>query len=315
MINVIETKDKETLFDLWNKAFKVCNKSKKVSNLILTGIFPFTETNSDWIKNFKDKAKDWQEPERPRHLVLNHGEYIDKYKSKFNKSGMDYIIDELKTKADSNRACWSLYDMSTLIDSEDKSIPSFMVLQADISEDSKVLSLTTYYRALEVSKFLPINIAESCLVAEKLQKAFSFKFKEFSLTIHAFNGYVKENFSCLEKASVDLLSEGEIMMQIMTAKTYKEWLKAELTHKRETIESRINHEGIALLIKCIEMYNSQPKEPNAMIYDRDLIKLLKSILKKIKEYNEIVYSSTYTDQAKKKYKEIIDELDKTINSL
>jgi hypothetical protein len=315
MIKVIETEGGETLFDFWNKALKTCETGHKISNLILSGFFPFSETNSDWINNYKDKAKEWQKPERPNHLVLNHGEYIDKYKSKFNKSGLNYIVDELKTKADSNRACWSLYDMSTLIDSGDKPIPSFMVLQVGISDDSKTLLITTYYRALELSKFLPINIAESCLIAEKLQNEFSYKFTHFSLTIHAFNGYVKENFSCLEKASIDLLSESEIMMNIMTANTSKEWLKEKLSNKKETNESRINPDGIEQLIKCIEMYNRQVKAINSIVYEADLLKYLKSILNKIKEYNEIVNTSTYAAQGKNKYQEILKEIDKAINSL
>ena len=312
MVKVIETPAGETLFNLWNKANDHCKTTHKVSNLILSGIFPFSETNSNWIKSFKEKAEEWQAHEKPNHLIINHGEYIDKYKLDFNKSGLQYLIDELKTKADSNRACWSLYDMRTLINSGDKTIPSFMILQAEISEDSKILSITTYYRALEVSKFLPINLAESCLVAEKLQKAFSYKFSHLSLTIHAFNAYIKENFSCLEKASIDLLSEGEIMMQIMIAKTSKKWLKDQLTNKKETIESRINNEGIALLIKSIEMYNTHPKDSSTLVYHVDLIKKLKSILKKINEYNDIVYTSTYTIHGKKKYVEIIKEIDKAI---
>jgi thymidylate synthase len=313
MVNLIESKEGETLMHLWDKSVQRCLHVNKVSNLILTGTFPFSETNSNWIKNFKEKAKAWQEPERPPQLTLNHGEYIDRYILQFNKSGIDYIIDELKTKFDSNRACWSLFDMSTLIASGDKSIPSFMVLQTDISDDGSTLNLTVYFRALEVSKFLPINIAESCLVAEKLQKAFSYKFKQFSLTIHAFNAYVKENFACLEKAAIDLTSEAEIMMNIMTASTSKSWLKDVLTNKMETIESRINEEGINSLVKSIELYNARSKDSTSIVYDSKFVKKLKSVHTKIKEYNEIVYTSTYTSDAKSKYEEIRSELREAIN--
>lgn len=313
MVTLVQTEKGDTLKDLYDKALNKCKASQKVSNLILSGTFPFVEVSSDWIDSYKGKAQDWQSPVKPNHLVLNHGEYIDRYKTKFNMSGLGYIVEELKTKADSNRACWSLYDMSTLISSEDRSIPSFMVLQAGISESNSLLSLTAYYRALEASNFLPINIAENCLVAEKIQKEFSFKFKNFSLTIHACNAYAKENFSCLEKATIDLLDEASIMLEITTGETYREWIKENLINKKETIESRIDSRGIDMLIKCIELFSSRSKKHMSIVYSPEFIRKLKSISKKIKEHNDIVFSSTYTIKAKSKYEEIIDEINSAIN--
>ena len=315
MVNLIEAKGTQTLFDLWKQANDVCSKSHKVSNLILSGTFPFAELNSDFVNAHKQYAEDLQNPEKPPHLVLNHGEFFDKYKTTHNKSALDYVIEELKIKADSHRACISLYDMSTLISSDDKSIPSFMVMQAGMSDDMSQLSLTSYFRALEVSKYLPRNIAESCLVAEKLQSAFSFKFKELSITIHACNAYVKENYSCHEKAEMDMLGEAEIMMQVMIAKSSRTWMKKMLNNKKDINESRIIPEGINHLVQSIEMANKRPREATEIFYEDNLIALLKSISKKIKEHNEIVYSSTYAVQAKEKYNEIKSELDKAINSL
>lgn len=315
MVTLIEAKGTETLFDLWKNANEVCSKSHKVSNLILSGTFAFSELNSDFVNAHKQYAEDLQNPEKPAHLVLNHGEFFDKYKTTHNKSALDYVIEELKIKADSHRACISLYDMSTLISSDDKSIPSFMVMQAGMSDDLSQLSLTSYFRALEVSKYLPRNIAESCLVAEKLQSAFSFKFKELSITIHACNAYVKENYSCHEKAELDMLGEAEIMMQVMMANTSRSWIKKMLNNKKDINESRIIPDGINHLVQSIEMANNRPKQATELVYDGSLISLLKSISTKIKEHNEIVYSSTYAVQAKEKYNEIKSELNKAINTL
>lgn len=315
MVTLIETKGTQTLFDLWKQTNEVCAKSHKVSNLILSGTFPFSELNSDWVNAHKKYAEDLQNPEKPAHLVLNHGEFFDRYKATYNKSALEYVIEELKTKADSHRACISLYDMSTLISSDDKSIPSFMVMQAGMSDDMSQLSLTSYFRALEVSKYLPRNIAESCLVAEKLQSAFSFKFKELTITIHACNAYIKENYSCHEKAEIDMLGEAEIMMQVMMAKTSRPWIKKMLNNKKDINESRIIPDGINHLVESIEMANKRPKETTELVYDASLISLLKSISQKIKEHNAIVYSSTYAVQAKDKYIEIISELEKAINTL
>lgn len=315
MVTIIQAKENETLFNLWNHAKDACAEKHKISNLILSGTFPFNEINSDWVKAHRKYAEDLQNPQRPAHLVLNHGEFFDKYKATYNKTALEYVIEELKTKSDSHRACLSLYDMSTLISSDDRSIPSFMVMQAGMSDDMRQLTLTSYFRALEVSKYLPRNIAESCLVAEKLQTAFSYKFQELSIVIHACNAYVRENYSCHEKAEIDMLGESEIMMQVMMAKTSRTWIGKMLNNKKDTNESRIIPDGIRHLVESIEMANKRPKEPTELVYDETLIVILKSISKKIHEHNEIVYSSTYAVQAKEKYNEIRSELDKAINTL
>ena len=221
MVTLIQAKEQETLFDLWNHAKDACSEKHKISNLILSGTFPFAEINSEWVNSHRKYAEDLQNPQKPAHLVLNHGEFIDKYKTNYNKTAMDYVIEELKTKADSHRACLSLYDMSTLISSEDQSIPSFMVMQAGMSDDMHQLTLTSYFRALEVSKYLPRNLAESCLVAEKLQSAFSYKFQKLSIVLHAGNAYVKENFPpvfsliyCLCETQNSLVSQPKKVTQL-----------------------------------------------------------------------------------------------------
>ena len=312
MVTLIQTSSTDTLFDLWNQAKNACADKHKISNLILCGKFPFKEINSDWVNDNRKFAVDLQNPQKPPHLVLNHGEFIDKYKTTYNKTGLEYVIEELKTKVDSHRACISLYDMSTLISSDDKSIPSFMVMQASISDDLRQLTLTSYFRALEVSKYLPRNIAESCLIAEKLQIAFSYKFQELSIVIHACNAYVNDNYSCHEKANIDMLSERQIMSQVIRAKTSRTWIKEMLNNKKDTNESRIIPDGIRLLIECIEQANKDAKEATEQVFDEKLINLLKSILKKIYEHNEIVYTSTYAKEGKEKYTDIINDIENAI---
>lgn len=51
--------------------------------------------------------------------------------------------------------------MDELLDHEqDQSIPSFMLLQAGVTDNMQTLMLTAYYRALEVHNFLKINLAD-----------------------------------------------------------------------------------------------------------------------------------------------------------
>ena len=202
--------------------------------------------------------------------------------------------------------------MNKLIDSADDPIPSFMLLQAGITDDKSQISITTYYRALEVSKFLPINIAESCLVIEKINKAFSFNAKSFAITIHAFNAYYIENFSCLEKAPIDTLSEMEIMLEISFLAQGKKWIHKRLEEKRDLTESRINSHGIQNLIAAIELYNARPKDTRIENYDTILLSSLEEVLDHIKHYNSIKAISSYAEEAKIVYKKIKDGLNKII---
>lgn len=301
--------------DLYKKVITQC-RWEKVPNLIINGYFNIGELNSDWINSFKIKAAEWQNPIKPKKLVLNHGEFIDKYAKTENKTGIQHIIDELRTKSDSNRACWSLYDMKTILNSGDKSIPSFMILQTGISKNGTTLRITAYYRALELSKFLPINIAESCIVADKINQALSYKFNSIRLVIHAFNAYVKDNFSCLEKAKIDLYDEATMMFEILNKKTAKKWIKSHLQEKIDTVESRIDLNGLVQLQKCINIFKSKSNlSDQDDYYDLEFVRSLDKSIKLVTEFNTIVSHSTYTTKAKDKYSELCNELNNSIINL
>ncbi|KKI86325.1 hypothetical protein [Shouchella clausii] len=147
------------------------------------------------------EAEDWQNPQQPKHLHINHGKYI-------TEKGVDYIIEELKRKSQSNRAVMSLINQGDIIDSGDNPIPSFMVLQFSI--EGTELYITAYFRALEVSKFLRINIEEIRLIAKEIYDQI-IGLTEVKLNVFAFRAYIKENQSSLKRQEIDLLKERHIL--------------------------------------------------------------------------------------------------------
>ena len=319
MSTIILQDEVKTLMDLHKKAVEACKSEEKVLNLILEGHFPISELNdSKWLNEntFKTDAQKWQSV-KCDEFTFSHGEYFDRYQQKYNKSAIDYLAEVLSKKRDSRRACWSLYDMSILLDSyvshkSDNPIPSLMILQAGISDDEKTLFIAAYYRALEVSEFLPINIAELCIVAEQLHAKLGYKFEYFSLLIHAFDAHYKEGFSCLRKAEIDRLEGTTIAVQISTDPIPLKWIKTKLTEKSEMKESRIELSGMENLIRSISDYKRVKTDGP---FSDDLLLALKDVLEKMRSYNSIVCSSNYATIAHSKYDEIKKSLKKIIEKL
>lgn len=150
---------------------------------------------SEQLASCGSLAKSWQALQPPRELYFNHGQFI-------GPDGIKHIIDELKEKPTSNRALYSLIAQDQIVSSYDKPIPSFMILQCAI--EGSTVYCTTYFRALEVSEFLKINVAEIKLVLSQILKEFT-DTSEVILTILAFTAYVTEGFNTLQRPEIDCL--------------------------------------------------------------------------------------------------------------
>jgi hypothetical protein len=130
---------------------------------------------------------------------MSHGEYIHRH-----GDGIQYLIDELVRKSTGNRAIMSLIDMKDLIASADDPRPSFMIFQAGFESGNKnVIYITLYYRALEVSRFLPINLAEAGLVLKRIRGEIP-EIRVFHILIHAFRAYQNPDFNCLVRSDLDV---------------------------------------------------------------------------------------------------------------
>ncbi|CAA9203490.1 hypothetical protein [Flavobacterium collinsii] len=294
MITHLQAEANDSIDQLWFKTLKECEQKHKVQNLVISGTFPITELNNPFILEKKELAELWQLPSRPNTLKFNHGEYLNKN----SKSALTYLIDELRIKNDSNRACWSLIDMDILIGSGDTPIPSFLVLQAGISDDNKTLSITCYYRALEIKNFLPINLAEICLIASEINNAFGNKFDNITITIHAFNAYVKDNFTCLSRAKLDTFTEAEIATKIAVIGNGPRWIKDVLDEKKDHLESNIEIIGINNLISSIKLYI---KENRSELYSQEFLNLLEEVASSIRTFNNIVKNSSYDKKSTEQY--------------
>lgn len=169
-------------------------------NLLLAYELPTQAIVEHPLLDVQETAKQWAADVCPDNLYFNHGQY--------KVGGVDNIINELKEKPSSNRAIYSLIDQSTIMDSGDKPIPSFMIFQSIL--DDNTLYCNVYLRALEVSKFLRINLEEIRLNINKISQS-TLRFSKVRLVILACRAHHVPNFNPLEKPKLDLMSQYQIM--------------------------------------------------------------------------------------------------------
>lgn len=223
-------------------------KSGPAHNLLLAYEFSPDLLNSDFVKFHEPKAREWQTDPPPSNLFFSHAQYF------YGERGLQYVIEELKSKSNSRRALLSLANMDVFMGSGDRAIPSFMIAQFAIQSD--VLYVTEYYRAIEVSQFLPINLAEAALLVKRIIDKVS-RPNLIRLCVLAFQAHLTESFHCLEKAPLDMLKGAEIGVEVSRKNLdlLIDWLEG-----KKWFESEIATQGLeellAAVTRCADQYSS-----------------------------------------------------------
>lgn len=177
--------DSDQLKDITTKAIETVGDNDYILNLNLKFKFKKETLNNAHFPQYEELAKKFQNPTKPEDLALNHGEFI-------TKEGVSHVIKELKHKKASNRAIISLISQKEILQSADKPIPSFLVLQ--FTKENDILYITTYFKALEVSKFLKINLEEIRLIIKTITHDIQ-EINYICLNLHAFRAYAKDNIN------------------------------------------------------------------------------------------------------------------------
>jgi hypothetical protein len=224
--------------ELLNGARSLCEDGQ-VMNLVLSLEAVLPLSSDAVLVTYREQAELWQSNPRPPSLHISHGEFMHAHGDPF-----DYITRELKDKPTSNRAVISLINSEPIIASGDDALPSFMLVQAGFELDErKVLYLSAYYRALEVSQFLPINLAEMALIAEKLQSRIP-SISTVNLTIHAFRAHLIENFRTLTRSGIDVIGVDAIHKLVVSNDRAR---IADLLIEKSAPESIVEDQGLANL--------------------------------------------------------------------
>jgi hypothetical protein len=187
-----------------SEAQRLCD-SGPVMNLTLT--FPMTPgaSREGFLASYREDALRWQSKVAPGDLFFNHGNYMHA-----DGEPIDYLVRELTFKPTSNRACISLVDSKPIYASGDGRLPSFMLVQVGFREGTRdPLHITAYYRALETTAFLPLNVTELSLIADEIADHLP-SINKILVTIHAFRAHSIPGFRAHLRCRLDMASSAEI---------------------------------------------------------------------------------------------------------
>lgn len=153
------------------------------------------------IIDVREEAAQWRRKDPAPDMYFSHGQYY--------KDGIQHIIEELKHKPTSNRALYSLLSQNDISESGDDPIPSFLTFQCSI--EGSILYCTASFRALEVSRFLRVNLEEIRQNLVDICKALP-AVETVRVHIFAFHAYVRTvAATALRRPEIDVTTEAQLL--------------------------------------------------------------------------------------------------------
>jgi len=303
MNNYIEITNLEQIIE---KAKKKIDPNQYILNFILQSQFTISILKNETFLHEASLAQDFQNPNRPEHLYINHGEYI-------KENGISHLISTLKEKENSNRALISLINQDNIIDSGDKPIPSFMSIQANI-ENHKDLYTTIHFRALEVSKFLKINLEEIRLIINEIYKEF-IDLENVYLTIFAFRAYIKDSINPLIRPKLELLSESRLLK--ILEKKAKTKLIPLLEEKKSVDSTVVDDESFKNILRILNDVESNIDIPEHLKskHTKGIVSSISEISDKIKDLRAKDSHNADIDSLYSAYKSKIEKLINEISTI
>ncbi len=200
--NYMEVKSFE---DIAKEACREIEPKRHTENYILAFQISRENLNDNPMADVEEEARKWASEERPNDMYFSHGEY--------RVGGIKHISDELKRKPTSNRALYSLINQNDINGSGDNAIPSFMVFQCTLDQTSSLLNCVVYFRALEVSNFLRINLEE---IRQNIISIYSdgVSYDQVKLLIIAGRAHNSPGHVPLKRPEIDVLTPIEIYRRL-----------------------------------------------------------------------------------------------------
>ena len=207
-----------SVFDVYTHVLRDAESNLLLPNLriqIKQKYDSFQKEVWDCFGSCMEDAQIWQGNECPQELEYTHGQLMT-YR---DISWDQYVCETLIQNPTSKRAIVPLIDKEMSFRGGDDKLVSFDVVQFGFSNaDCKDLHITVYFRALEIRYFLPLNICEVFLMAQKIKKHIQ-SIDSLTICFFAYRAEAKKNYGCYKKATIDMLSESELC-KILASKNY-----------------------------------------------------------------------------------------------
>lgn len=301
----------KNLEEISEKAISIVGSKQYVLNFNLKLKFKIGLTSNS-LADVSDIAKKFQNESCPKDLHLNHGMYIHKN----GKDGIKNVIEQLKNNNSGNRALISLINQEDIVDSEDKPIPSFMILQFALENKNK-LYITIYFRALEVSQFLRINVEEIRQIIEKIQEHLS-SIQNIYLNIISFRAFVRKDINTLLKPEIDLLDQKDILKLLLKKDKDGNDKNLEnlimLLEEKNNSSSVIEYKSFEYILDWLEdgayfnMLHENLRKELIIIILKEIINLMKNLKELRKQYSHGEKIDNKDEEYKQKLNQLIIEI-------
>lgn len=263
--------------------------------------------------SYFELAEKWQAEEVPKELYFNHGSYF----KNGEKSGIDFVVEQLQKKPTSNRIVLSTYNMAQVSTSLDDAnyLPSLASIQ--FGKVGERLIVHMHLRALEAKQFLKINVCEIDHLLKQLKKK-NVEFNKVEIIISAFRVQKKEGFHCFLKTEIDSM-ESTKLTTLVNFRRISDLCRL-LKEKKDAKETITKVHGIETVYKAMISSNESLAEcGEAPIYEQEIIDLLEKVLEKYKQLDQIhkarSIQSADEDKYEKEIENILEELIKKLKEM
>lgn len=248
----------KSVFDVYMQVLQDAEANKLLPNLriqIKQDFETFEKEIEDKFSECAEDANAWQAITPPEDLDYTHGQLMCDGSNKWE----EFVISSLKAKPTSKRTIIPLIDKKMSYKGGDGKLVSFNIVQFGFTDDSCIdLHITVYFRALEVRHFLPINLFEVYLMAQKIRNSIR-TISRITVCLFAFKAEAKQNYGCYKKSTLDLISESQLC-KLLSEKNYAE-LRTHINEKAAMGDTVIDDVWLIRLKNALsEFYNHSNKE-------------------------------------------------------
>ncbi len=251
------------------------------------------------IKN----AQELINPFPPKYMKYNHGQY---WNLNTEVSGIDYVVNQLKTSPNSTRAILPLVNVDEVIKTswqgKKEDLPALNVIQFSLDNTTSTLNVSMYFRSLEVNNFLKTNLCEAFLCAEKISEEIPF-IKSINLSIYAAIAQYYEGYKSGNKVSTIDNMSSEKLTYYLSRQEFDEI--AVLLEEKKNIRNYSDTTVIENISKALAVVSDMPNLPDGVISAFEETK------RYIGEYNNLKISKTMFSALK----ELENNIDQAMSKL
>ncbi len=185
-----------------------------------------------YFSRYEEDAKKWQSHIVSNDLLYTHSQLMDNNDEKWE----EFVISSLEAKPTSKRVIIPLISKEMAYKGGDDKLVSFDIVQFGFFDNSRThLYITVYMRALETSRFLPINIYEIYLMADQVHKKIR-NIENITVCLLAFCAESNDNYGCYKIPQIETLSTTKLCKLLAN----KDWKRlTELLEEKVSLSDSI----------------------------------------------------------------------------